>query len=367
MNIIKNMQEPLLELSEVAIIPSKQTKIHSRTLECKARMDDGKLPVFTAPMDCVVDEKNFDLFNKDFHAIYPRTIDFFKRVNIMQRYDDSWIAFGLHEVQKLIKMIDTEMITLKGRVHICIDQANGHMEDMITYGKMLRERLVTKDSEIMVGNIANPRTITTIAYNDFADWVRIGIGGGSVCTTSVQTGVHYPMASLIAECHFYKSTFEFGEKRQLRIIADGGIGNSGDICKALALGADAVMCGRLLCAVEESAAPWEPLLVYNDGGAEEDDDETSERHSMYKQYWGMSTKRAQVRMGGAGNKNSEGIIDRVFVDSTLAERTEQIESSIKSSMSYCNAYNLNEFRINSVLTRITPAAFAAYQKPIQNV
>ena len=358
MNIIKNIQEPLLELSEVAIIPSKQTKIHSRTLECNARMDDGKLPIFTSPMDCVVDEKNFDLFNKDFHAIYPRTIDFYKRVNIMQRYDDSWIAFGLHEVQQLIKMIDTEMITLKGRVHICIDQANGHMEDMITYGKLLRARLVTKDSEIMVGNIANPRTITTIAYNDFADWVRIGIGGGSVCTTSVQTGVHYPMASLIAECHFYKSTFEFGEKRQLRIIADGGIGDSGDICKALALGADAVMCGRLLCAVEESASPF--LYTQSHGSS-------TQVLSRYKEYWGMSTKKAQVRMGGEGDKNSEGIVDKVLVDSTLEQRTEQIESSIRSSMSYCNAHNLNEFRINSVLTRITPAAFAAYHKEIQNV
>ena len=356
MNIIKNIQEPLLELSEVAIIPSKQTKIHSRTLECNARMNDGKLPIFISPMDCVIDEKNFDLFNKDFHAIYPRTIEFRERLNLLQKYEDKWIAFGLHEVKNIIEMIDNEILNLLGRVKICIDQANGHMEDVITYGKMLRERLTTRDSEIMVGNIANPRTITTIAYNDFADWVRIGIGGGSVCTTSVQTGVHYPMASLIAECHFYKSTFEFGEKRQLKIVADGGIGDSGDICKALALGADAVMCGRLFCATEESASPY--LWVTSQNG--------ESVQTLEKEYWGMSTKRAQVRMGGKGNKNSEGIIDRVFVGSTLAERTEQIESSIKSSMSYCNAYNLNEFRINSVLTRITPAAFAAYQKEIQN-
>ena len=357
MNIIKNIQEPLLELSEVAIIPSKQTKIHSRTQECNARMGDGKLPVFVAPMDCVVDENNFDLFNKDFHAIYPRTIDFQKRLRILKKYDGNWVAFGLHEIQTVIEMIDRNIINLTGRVHICIDQANGHMDDVIKYGKMLRERLVTKDSEIMVGNIANPRTITTIAYNDFADWVRIGIGGGSVCTTSVQTGVHYPMASLIAECHFYKSTFEFGDKRQLKIIADGGIGDSGDICKALALGADAVMCGRLLCAVEESASPY--LYIMNQNG--------ESVQTLEKEYWGMSTKKAQLRMGGKGDKNSEGIIDKVRVDSTLEERTEQIESSIKSSMSYCNAYNLNEFRINSVLTRITPAAYAAYHKEIQNV
>lgn len=347
MNIIKNIQEPLLELSEVAIIPSKQTKIHSRTQECNARMDDGKLPVFVSPMNCVVGEQNFDLFNKDFHAIYPRTIDYKKRLRLVQTGE--WTAFGLHEVKQLIKDIPYTILPLR----ICIDQANGHMEDVITVGKKLREKLneMNPNSEIMVGNIANPRTITTIAYNNFADWVRIGIGGGSVCTTSVQTGVHYPMASLIAESHFYKSTFEFGEKRQLRIIADGGIGDSGDICKALALGADAVMCGRLLCACEESASP------------------IIDKRSIvkWKEYWGMSTKRAQKDMGGKGDKNSEGIIDTVRVDCTLQERTEQIESSIKSSMSYCNAHTLEEFRINSVLTRITPAAFAAYQKQIQNV
>lgn len=353
MNIIKNIQEPLLELSEVAIIPSKQTKIHSRTLECNARMSDGKLPIFIAPMDCVVDEDNFDLFNKDFHAIYPRTIDYNKRLLLAQ--SGEWTAFGLHEVEKLIKNLP--YIGLPAR--ICIDQANGHMEDMITMGKKLRIALDENapGSEIMVGNIANPRTVTTIAYNDFADWVRVGIGGGSVCTTSVQTGVHYPMASLIAECHFYKSTFEFGDRRELKIIADGGIGDSGDICKALALGADAAMCGRLFCAVEESASPY--LWVMNQNG--------ESVQTLEKEYWGMSTKRAQRRMGGEGNKNSEGIIDKVFVDSTLAQRTEQIESSIRCSMSYCNAYNLNEFRINSVLTRITPAAFAAYHKEIQNV
>ena len=66
MNIIKNIQEPLLELSEVAIIPSKQTKIHSRTQECDARTSDDKLPIFISPMDSVINEGNFDLFNKDY-------------------------------------------------------------------------------------------------------------------------------------------------------------------------------------------------------------------------------------------------------------------------------------------------------------
>ena len=88
--------------------------------------------------------------------------------------------------------------------------------------------------------------------------------------------------------------------------------------------------------------------------------------TRYKEYWGMSTKRAQRHMGGTGDKNSEGIIDKVLVDCTLQERTEQIEASIKSAMSYCNAYNLNEFRINAILTRVSPSSFLAYNKTIQN-
>lgn len=345
MSIIKNIQEPLLSLQEVSIIPSKITKIHSRTNECNARMSNGKLPIFVSPMDSIVNLSNFDLFNKDITAIVPRTYTFDERLRMLSRYDDRWIAFGLNEIVRLCDDVDLGDFKIEGRVHICIDQANGHMEDLIEQGKRLRSKFVTNDSEIMIGNIANPRTYTKLAYNDFADWVRIGIGGGSVCTTSVQTGVHYPMASLISECHYYKSIFELNGKRELKIIADGGIGDSGDICKTLALGADAVMCGRMFVAVEESASPG----------------------IQYKQYWGMSTKKTQKNMGGSGNKNSEGILDKVKVTGTLGERIDQIESSIKSAMSYCNAYNLEEFKINSVLTRITPVAFNAYHKEIQNV
>lgn len=357
MSNIKNIQEPLLSLEEVSIIPSKITKIHSRTNECNARMDNGKLPVFVAPMDSVINKDNFDLFNKDFTAIYPRTISMADRIRLLTQYDDKWIAFGLNETSVLCDMIDNGMLNLMGRVHICIDQANGHMDDLIRIGKRLRERLVTKDSEIMVGNIANPRTYTTLAYNDFADWVRVGIGGGSACTTSVQTGVHYPMASLVSECHYYKSAFEFGNKRMLKIVADGGINRSDHICKCLALGADAVMCGRLFASCEESASPY----VHTSG------DVGTDQTIRIKEYWGMSTKRAQRNMGGEGNKNSEGVVRRILVDGTLEERTEQIESSIKSAMSYCNAHNLNEFRINAILSRITPTSFDSYNKEIQNV
>jgi len=354
MSIIKNTQEPLLSLEDVNIIPSKTTKIHSRTKECNARMSNGKLPVFVSPMDAVINSSNFNLFNNDFIAIYPRTIELSDRYIIFERGD--WVSFGLNETKTLCDLIEQGKVNPIDDVRICIDQANGHMADLIEVGKRLRS-LISKNSEIMIGNIANPRTYTTLAYNDFADWVRIGIGGGSECTTSVQTGVHYPMASLISETHYYKSVFERGDKRELKIIADGGINRSDQICKALALGADAVMCGRMFVSCEESASPF--LYTTNNLGVSV--------LTRYKEYWGMSTKKAQRNMGGEGNKNSEGRIDKVLVECTLQERTEQIEASIKSAMSYCNAYNLNEFRINAILTRVSPSSFRAYNKDIQNI
>ena len=354
MSIIKNIQEPLLELCEVAIIPSKTTEIESRTRECNARLENGKLPVFVSPMDSILNEDNFGLFNKDTMAILPRTIDIKKRLDWLKT--GVWVAFGLHETEDLCDWIEMYPLDYPSTMRICIDQANGHMHKLIEVGKRLRS-LIGPDSEIMIGNIANPRTYVTLAYNNFADWVRIGIGGGSVCTTSVQTGVHYPMASLVCECHYYKSSFEFGDKRVLKIVADGGINDSGDICKCLALGADAVMCGRLFCAVDESASPF----LYD--GTQVGTSNTIK----FKEYWGMSTKKAQRNMGASGDKNSEGVLDVVPVDCSLSERIEQFESSIRSAMSYCNAHNLNEFRINAIVSRITPAAFAAYQKQIQNI
>ena len=353
---IENIQEPLLELNEITIIPSFMTKVLSRSEQCNARDDEGKLPVFISPMNSIVDESNFDLFNKDFYAIYPRTVDFDKRVQLLVK--GKWVAFGLHETERLIEKYNGGEIDFMNPVKICIDQANGHMDELMNIGKELR-LIIPIGSEIMIGNIANPDAIEYISYKNFADWVRVGIGGGSVCTTSAQTGIHYPMASLIRDCSAYDFPPKLvqnyvGGRRKLKIIADGGIGDSESICKALALGADAVMCGRLFCSVEESASPFI--------------EKTEKTDSLrFKEYWGMSTKRAQREMGGDGSKNSEGVIDIIPVDCTLKERTDQIESAIKSAMSYCNSFTLDEFRSNARIARVTPLSSITYKKTIQNV
>ena len=124
---------------------------------------------------------------------------------------------------------------------ICIDVAHGHHILMKKAIKKIRE--VLPNIHIMAGNVA-----TLEGFNDLADWgadsIRCNIGGGSICTTRIQTGHGVPGLETIFQCS--KSD------RNAKIIADGGIKNSGDIVKALAAGADAVMLGSLLAGTSES-------------------------------------------------------------------------------------------------------------------
>jgi len=129
-----------------------------------------------------------------------------------------------------------------GATFLCIDVAHGHhilMKEAI--GALRRE--VGQSTHIMAGNVA-----TLQGINDFADWgansVRCNIGGGSICSTRIQTGHGVPGLHTIFECA--------QTDREVAIIADGGIRNSGDIVKALAAGADAVMCGSLFSGTDEA-------------------------------------------------------------------------------------------------------------------
>ena len=129
-----------------------------------------------------------------------------------------------------------------GADFVCVDVAHGHHIMMKEALRSLRD-VFGDDIHIMAGNVATLKGI-----NDLADWgansVRCNIGGGSICSTRVQTGHGHPGLQTIIDCSH--------TDRDVKIIADGGIRNSGDIVKALAAGADAVMLGSLLSGPKET-------------------------------------------------------------------------------------------------------------------
>ena len=161
------------------------------------------------------------------------------------------------------------------------------------------------------------------------------------CITSSNTSIHYSMASLIDEC--YSESLRLNEPA--KIIADGGMNNFSDIIKSLALGADYVMCGNIFVKMLESAAQTYELVF--DDIILLDDDITAEAflsgRKLSKVHYGMSTKKAQKKLGKTKLNTSEGIEKRVDVEYTMETWVDNFKSYLKSAMSYCSARELTKF------------------------
>jgi len=210
---------------------------------------------------------------------------------------------------------------------LCVDVAHGHHIMMKEALENLRK--LTADFHIMAGNVA-----TLQGVNDLSDWgadsVRCNIGGGSICSTRVQTGHGLPGLQTIFECS--------KTDRDVAIVADGGIRNSGDIVKALSAGADAVMCGSLLAGTTES-----PGNVFE--GAD---------GFKYKSYRGMASKEAQMSWRGAYS-SFEGVATQVPFRGSVIGILEDIERGIRSGFSYSGAQNLKELQHKAKFVRQTSA------------
>lgn len=333
--------------NDVSIVPETLSTIASRK-EINP-FYDGKLPLFTAPMDKVIDDTNIDHFlNNNINVCLPRHIKYSQLKN-----DDFFYSYSLDDV---VNMIQTgERFPKK----VLIDVANGHMMKLYETSKLLKEKLGSS-IELMVGNIANPDT-----YREYCkigvDYIRVGIGGGSACTTSANVSIHYPMASLINECAKYKSEF----KNPTKIIADGGFKNFSDIIKALALGADYVMLGGMFNKSLESCG--ETFMKDSQEQFYEVDMERAKvafqaGMSVYKYYRGMSTKEVQKSWNRSELKTGEGITKYNKVEHTLSGWCENFTDYLKSAMSYTNSRNLKEFIGEVRYEMITQNSFNRFNK-----
>ena len=202
---------------------------------------------------------------------------------------------------------------------LCIDIAHGH-HSMMRHALHVLRNTFGWDLHIMAGNVA-----TLPAFNDLADWgansIRVGIGGGSICSTRIQTGHGMPTLQSVMECSL--------SDRDVSLIADGGIRGSGDVVKALAAGADAVMLGSLLAGTAES--PGEE--VYLNG----------ERHKTYR---GMASKDAQIDWRGHFS-SVEGVSSTVPLKGSVTDVLTEIERGVRSGLSYSGAKDLSILRSKS--------------------
>ena len=226
---------------DVTILPAVVTNVEHRK-ECNPFYEDNMLPLFTAPMDTVVSESNFNLFEENhINAILPRTAPLDTRK--FYSTNGKWAAYSLNEFSEVFCNEDDKLPTTH-KLKALIDVANGHMKIIFDLADKAK-KIYGDNLLLMGGNIANPKTYEEYAIHGF--WgVRCGIGGGCGCITSSNLGIHYPIASLLTEIYRIKKEIVDDYKNLPYIIADGGIRNYDDAIKAVGiLGADYVMVGSV--------------------------------------------------------------------------------------------------------------------------
>jgi IMP dehydrogenase/GMP reductase len=353
----------LFDFDDILIEPEMHTSILSRK---KVDVFDEKqmLPLFTAPMDTVISMENCDFFNYErIYGIIPRKLNY-ELTDISTDYK-MWFSYGLDDFKRLF--IDNKAnIGLGEKAYALIDIANGHMKivkDLVEQSKEIYGRSLV----IMVGNCANPLTYLSLAQAG-ADYVRMGIGNGAGCLTTVQTGVGYPMASLIHE------TAKIQQERNLqtKIVADGGFKKYSDVIKALALGADYVMLGSILNkALESCGETYEENRKYDswtEPGEKVDQyskdvfNQFVSGKKYFKKFRGMSTKEVQKSLGKTDLKTSEGISKMQPVEYTLNGWTENFKDYLKSAMSYTDCLTLGEFIGKVRFNKITKNSMERYLK-----
>lgn len=333
------MSETKFDFDDILITPSVISTISSRKKVNPYR--NGMLPIFTAPMDTVINLNTIDVFKQSkIIPIIPRTEVLHEQNS--QYYAEHFVAVGLDEAMVLIDMDDDGFNSFNIN-HILIDVANGHMKTISKLVNKLKEK--KPNIEIMIGNIANPKTYTWYAKNTNVDYIRIGIGMGSGCLTSKNSSIGYPMGSLIHEINKEKQKLiKQGNNNIPKIVADGGLKDYSDIIKALYLGADYVMLGGIFNKALESCSPTYKKNIF--GYLIESKNPTNDFNKgikLYKNFRGMSTKEAQKAMGKTTLKTSEGVVRTNEVKYTLSGWIDNFESYLRSAMSYTNSETLDNF------------------------
>lgn len=231
-----------------------------------------------------------------------------------------------------------ELLTAAGVDMIVVDTAHGHSKGVIDRVRALRKS--HPDLVIVGGNIATADAAIALA-DAGADVVKVGIGPGSICTTRIIAGVGVPQISAIS------NVVNAMKGRDVKVIADGGLRYSGDIAKAIAAGAHAVMIGSLLAGTEESPGEVEVF-----------------QGRAYKAYRGMGSLGA-MNAGSAdryfqgGEKPEkyvpEGIEGRVPYKGSVSGVIEQLMGGLRSGMGYVGCHNLAEMREKPRFVRISSA------------
>jgi len=309
-----------------------------------------KVPFFSSAMDTVTESNMAIAMAKAGGiGIIHRNFEIKKQSNEIKKVKKKGLLVGAAIGTNREDLDRAKSLLANGVDIIVIDTAHGHSEKVLNVLSKLKK--INSKIPICVGNVATGEAAKKL-YNCGADIIKVGIGPGSICTTRMVAGIGVPQISAIIEVK------KVLNKKKIKIISDGGIKFSGDIAKALAAGADAIMMGSIFAGTDES--PGKKFKV---------------KEKIYKQYRGMGSIGA-MSSGSANRyfqKNykdkskfvPEGVEGRVEYKGSVSKIIYQLQGGLRSSMGYIGAKNLNEIKKKAKFIKITKAGF--YESMVHSV
>lgn len=294
--------------------------------------------VLAAPMNTIVEEEMvLAMAAEGATSVLHRFMGLEQQLKVCRNIlakgvSDFFVAVGatkdyLERVQELNKV---------GVKNFCIDVANGHSSVCVSAVDTIVNKV--PGVQVLAGNVCTLDGALRLAEVG-ASSIRVGIGPGSMCITRLVTGHGVPQLSAVEECSRLKARFP-----EVAIVADGGLRNSGDIVKALAIGADAVMIGSLLKATKET-----PGAVIEEGG------------KRFKYYSGMASEEGRANWFDRAETGfvPEGVSVKVpYEGRTVNEVMAKLIGGLKVGMSYAGASTIKELQKNATWVRITSAGHA---------
>ena len=320
---------------DVLLVPSynhwESRKVVDITMEDRTGKLSLDLPLMTANMDTITEAEMANFVGaKGGIGVLHRFMPIEENVEIFKQCKyDAFVSIGCSADD----LERAEALKAAGADMFCVDVAHAHARYVGKTLKSIRDML-GKEACIMAGNVA------TYAGADYlascgADIVKVGIGGGGVCTTCIKTGFGVPNLTAIQEC----------SRVSRSIVADGGIRTPGDIVKALAFGADFVMVGSMLAGT--TPTPGEVLTRVGKGGEE----------IKVKVFRGMASSEVQddYHGGMAEWRTAEGVSTEVSCKDSQDTIIADIVGGLRSGMTYAGASTINELQRKLVYVRVTPA------------
>jgi len=324
------MTRKALTFDDVLLVPSYNHYESRRMVSTSMTDRTGKLtldlPVMTSNMDTVTESPmaNF-IASKGGIGVLHRFMSVEANVAEFQKCTGKvFISLGCSDKD----LERAEALRDAGATYFCVDVAHGHAKYV---GKTLKNlRDILPNACLMAGNVA------TYAGADYlsacgADLIKVGIGGGSVCTTRIKTGFGIPMLTSIQDC----------ARSDRSIVADGGLRTAGDIVKAIAFGADFVMIGGMLAGTRPTPGP----VVTRDDG------------KKVKRYRGMASREAQEDFMGAMNdwKTAEGVSTEVAYSENEESIIADIVGGLRSGLTYSGSATIQELQRKLDYVEVSPA------------